>query len=461
MKQKDALEIFKMGYNVYLTGAAGSGKTYLLNQYIEYLRDHNIPVAVTASTGIAATHMNGRTVHSWCGMSINLKMSKSQIKDLADKDYLYRNIVNNQVLIIDEISMLHASQLDLIDGICKCLRDNTLPFGGLQVILCGDFFQLPPVSQSDESGQFVTESAIWNNMDLKICYLSEQHRQDDLDFLKILNNIRGNSIDQPTIKILRDKIGADIKTDFQITKLYTHNIDVDRINNFELDKIKHEPKEYEMHSKGNRKIVETLKRNCLAPETLILKKGAVVIFVKNNFPKGYVNGTLGKVVGFDEDSGYPIVKIFSGDKIVAHPQIWQIEEGYNTLAEICQVPLRLAWAITIHKSQGMSLDAAEIDLSKSFVFGMGYVALSRVKSLSGIILKGLNDLALRVDDNILKIDQGLLDRSKSFLNDFMNMPKKKVKQIQSEFVEKNTSTPKDEDVEDADDEELTIEDIPF
>ncbi|MFA5187955.1 MAG: PIF1 family DEAD/DEAH box helicase [Patescibacteria group bacterium] len=462
MKQKDALEILKMGYNVYLTGAAGSGKTYLLNKYIEYLRGNNIPVAVTASTGIAATHMNGRTVHSWCGMGINMKMNKSQISELADKDYIYSNITNTKVLIIDEISMLHASQLDLVNNICKNLRDNDIPFGGMQVILCGDFFQLPPVSKGNDLGKFITESDIWSEMDLKVCYLSEQYRQDDHQFIKILKNVRANQVDQEALKLLKSRINAEIKTDLQITKLYSHNIDVDRINDMELNKISQEPKEFEMHSEGkNQKIIETLKGSCLAPEKLILKKGAMVMFVRNNFSNGYVNGTLGKVINFDDDTGCPIIKTFKGDRIIAYPETWKIEENYNVLAQISQIPLRLAWAITIHKSQGMSLDVAEIDLSKSFAYGMGYVALSRVKSLSGIILKGLNDMALKIDENILRIDKDLMEMSQNFLKEYLCMSKKGIKQIQDNFIKENAEIPGDCENEYCDCDEVKLEDIPF
>lgn len=461
MKQKDALEVLKVGYNVYLTGPAGSGKTFLLNKYIEYLKENNIPVAITASTGIAATHMNGRTIHSWCGMGINLKMNDSQIRELAQKNYLYDNINYAKVLIIDEISMLHASQLDLVNSICQILRNNDQPFGGMQIIMCGDFFQLPPVSNGDDNGPFVTESDIWDKMDLRVCYLSEQHRQEDPQFYKILNCIRSNSVNRGIIDLLKKRINSRIKTDFQITKLYTHNIDVERINDMELSKIKKEPKEYEMHTEGNSKMIQVLKKSCLAPERLILKEGAIIMFVKNNFSEGYANGTLGRIINFDEDTNYPIVELISGERMIVYPAIWKIEEKNNIIAEIQQLPLRLAWAITVHKSQGMSLNVAEIDLSKSFVCGMGYVALSRVRSLAGIILKGLNDMALKVDEEVLKTDKDLMERSNDLLKEYKKMSKKKIKQLQEKLVKNNAEIPEDIVEKFFGNYEVRLEDIPF
>ena len=166
-----------------------------------------------------------------------------------------------------------------------------------------------------------------------------------------------------------------------------------------------------MVSRGDLELVAELKQACLAPEELILKKGAVVMFVKNNVDKGYVNGTLGVVIDFDKENNYPIVETKNG-RTIAEPEEWSIEDDDDqVLAAIVQVPLRLAWAITVHKSQGMSLDCAEIDLSKAFIEGMGYVALSRVRTLSGIKLMGLNELALKVNQEIIESDVGFRNAS--------------------------------------------------
>lgn len=247
-------------------------------------------------------------------------------------------------------------------------------------------------------------------MDLQICYLGEQHRQKDTRLVQVLNDIRKSRISAETLKHLESRRNVtDDGTDDR-TKLYTHNIDVTAINERKLQNLPGETFRYSMRQNGNKKLVESLKKNCLAPETLCLKPGALVMFVKNNFDQGYVNGTLGTVVGYNEDN-FPVVQTLSGKSIVAAPLSWIIEEHDQKKVEIVQIPLRLAWAITVHKSQGMSLDAAEIDLSKSFEPGMGYVALSRVRSLEGIILKGLNDVALMVNEEISRFDEDLLHLS--------------------------------------------------
>ncbi len=404
MTQDQAMEVLKMGSNVFLTGPAGSGKTFVLNKYINYLKDKKIAVGVTASTGIAATHLSGMTIHSWCGIGIKDFLYDKDMSAILGKAYLKKRFANTNVLIIDEVSMLHAYRLDMVDRICKAFKQNSLPFGGMQVIMCGDFFQLPPVSRNNEGDSFVYKSEIWNNMDLKICYLEEQHRQQDRAFLRVLSDIRTNNVDEDTVNYLRERYNQEVKGKIKPTRLYTHNADVDAINEMELSKISGDIHSYKTTVRGNKDLVEFLHKSCLAPEDLNIKNGAVVMFVKNNYEKGYVNGTLGKVIGFDEND-YPIVETAGGREIIAAPTSWAIEEDGSVKAEICQIPLRLAWAITIHKSQGMSLDAAEIDLSKSFVPGMGYVALSRARTLSGMKLVGINDMALRVNPEVLEMDK--------------------------------------------------------
>ncbi len=441
MKQATALDILKLGHNVFLTGPAGSGKTFLLNQYIQYLKNKKIGVAVTASTGIAATHMNGQTIHSWSGLGIKDVFTEADFSKLKNRHFHKQRIKKTKVLIIDEISMLHAHQLDIVNNICKRFKEPFLPFGGLQIILCGDFFQLPPVAKFGSRAKFVIESSAWEEMNPTVCYLKEQHRQEDKQMLKILNDIRNRTCDSETMELILSRENKSIKNSVAPTRLYTHNANVDAINDFELQKIKEEPKTFQMTSAGIENLVNTIKRGCLAPEKLILKKGAVVMFVKNNFDRGFVNGTLGVVTDFEEN-GLPIVKTLSGKIIIAIPEKWSIEENDVTLASITQVPLRLAWAITVHKSQGMTLDAVEMDLSKSFEYGMGYVALSRVRRLDGIKLLGINETALEVNPIVCDLDRELekmSDINSSEIDDMGFLEKRKK---QKEFVEKNENLAK-------------------
>ena len=436
MQQKTALDILKMGENVFLTGPAGSGKTFVLNQYIKYLKQKEISVAITASTGIAATHLNGQTIHSWSGLGVKDQLTEKDLARMKKKFFYRRRFSKTKVLVIDEISMLSAHQLDLIDKICRFFKYPMLPFGGLQVILCGDFFQLPPISRGNQKAQFATEATAWDELNPKICYLNEQHRQEDQSMLEILNAIRADQVDAKILKSILSRKNQEIKKNkVRPTRLFTHNANVDAINQQELGKIKGKSLNYKMYSDGNEALTGMLKRSCLTPEELVLKKGAMVMFVKNNFEKGYVNGTLGKIVDF-EKTRLPVVETFNGETITAGPEIWSIEEDDKVLAFISQIPLRLAWAITVHKSQGMTLDAAEIDLAKSFEYGMGYVALSRVRSLQGIKLLGLNETALAVDPQISKLDKILKDMSRKNSQQFLRLNLLTRRQKRREFLKR-------------------------
>lgn len=404
MNQEQALAILKSGDNVFLTGSAGTGKTYVLNKYIQYLKARKIPVSITASTGIAATHLQGTTIHAWSGIGIKDSLSMRNLRDLREKKYLKKHIEKTKVLIIDEISMLHKKQFDLVNEVLQFFRENDKPFGGIQVVLCGDFFQLPPIGVSGETNRdkFCFMSQSWLNANLSICYLTDQYRQTDSALNDILNEIRQGRVSGKSVSLLQAT--KDLVETEEPTRLYTHNLDVDRINTAHIAEIKGRKKIFKAKVKGNLKLAETIKRSIMAPETLELKKDAKVMFVKNNYEKGYLNGSLGKVIRYN-DEGYPVIRLNNGYEITAEPEDWRIEdETGKLLVSYVQVPLRLAWAITVHKSQGMTLDSAVMDLSKTFEKGQGYVALSRVKGLDGLQLNGFNNTALEVDGLALKAD---------------------------------------------------------
>jgi ATP-dependent DNA helicase PIF1 len=446
MTQKEALEILKMGHNAFITGAAGSGKTYVLNEYIKYLKDNEVEVGVTASTGIAASHMGGMTIHSWTGLGIKDNLSRYDLEDLEEKPYLRKRLEKTKVLIIDEISMLHHSRLDLVELILRQLRRNREPFGGLQVIFCGDFFQLPPIVRSGEhlvdenlfyetpKSNFAYHSPAWQNLDLKICYLEEQHRQLDQTYLEILNAIRSGTVSAEIRERLESRYNQSPAIAIEPTKLYSHNVNVDIENERELAKIPGQMFEYDMIGRGRAPLVETLKKSCLSPAVLRLKKGARVMFVKNNFELGFVNGTLGVVAHCDSNG--VTVRTVTGKLIDVPMASWVIEEDDKIKAEITQYPLRLAWAITVHKSQGMSLDAAEVDLSRSFEPGMGYVALSRIRSLSGLSLLGLNEMALKVNGEVLEYDQHFAEISEAQAEELRHLHPASVKERQADWLQK-------------------------
>lgn len=434
MTQKQALDVLKMGKNVFLTGAAGSGKTYVLNKYIQYLKKHHITVAVTASTGIAATHMNGKTIHSWAHIGIKEYLSPADLENLFKKREHREAIAEAQVLIIDEVSMLHHYRLDMVDAVLRKMHGVDQPFGGIQVVLCGDLFQLPPVTRGGRA-EYVTAAAAWQAMDIHVCYLSEQYRQDDDHLSQLLNEMRSGEVSPQSIERLLARQHATLA--IQPTKLYTHNTDVDAINLGELKKLGGKSRTYQMTHKGEKSVAKALMASCLAPEKLELKTGALVMFVQNNYSKGYVNGTLGEVVDFDND-GMPIIETQSGKTINAVQASWRVEDGDEVIAEIAQLPIRLAWAITVHKSQGMTLDAAHIDLTKSFIPGMGYVALSRVRRLDTLSLQGINQRALQVDQRVIEINAQLLAASKQTIVMLQNMIHSDIVQAQRFFVENLT-----------------------
>jgi DNA-binding CsgD family transcriptional regulator len=436
MLQTQALDILKMGKNVFLTGPAGSGKTHVLSSYIKYLKSHAVDVAVTASTGIAATHLGGQTIHSWSGLGVRDFLTDYDIEDLMERQYLYKRFEKTKVLVIDEISMLHHFRLDMIEWICRTMKRNEKPFGGMQIIVCGDFFQLPPITRGEVlESEFAFKADSWLASKFTVCYLSEQHRQKDNNYLSILNEIRSGNVRESTVDLLKSRLNKDIEQGKEFTRLYTHNIDVDAVNKRHLDLLDGKSRTYQMLSKGSSALAESLKKSCLSPEVLELKIGARVMFTKNH-PEGiYVNGTLGVVDSFNSFDD-PIVRVNSGLTIPVSSQSWKIEEEGKVKAEISQLPLRLAWAITVHKSQGMSLDSMELDLSKSFVKGMGYVALSRVRSLNGMKLLGFNDMSLLVDDEILTMDEKFKVESANNVLELKKLSKEEVFSKQSEWLSK-------------------------
>jgi ATP-dependent exoDNAse (exonuclease V) alpha subunit len=410
MRQAQALAVMLNGSSVFLTGAPGAGKTYLLNEFICRARAAGKTVAVTASTGIAATHIGGTTIHSWSGLGIRDRLEERDKRALAANPKLIKRYNATDVLVIDEVSMLHGQRLDMVNEASKLLRRSREPFGGLQVVLVGDLFQLPPVSRGSSDFDFVHQSAAWEELSPKICYLTEQHRQTSGGLLDFLEAMRRGDLQDFHHELLQERIGAQPNPDQPVTKLYAHNIDIDTINQKHLADISGPVHRYEMQVKGREAKVEQIRRSVLAPEVLELKAGAEVMFVANNPSAGYVNGSRGQITGFED--GQPVVKINGGSrKIKVSEHDWKLEEDGKVRAEVSQLPLRLAWAITIHKSQGMSLDSAEIDLSRSFTPGMGYVALSRVRSLNGLYLRGINGMALQLHPQIHDLDDLLREAS--------------------------------------------------
>jgi hypothetical protein len=435
--QNTALNILKTGQNVFLTGSAGTGKTYILNEYILYLKSRKIYPTIVAPTGIAASHLGGQTIHSLFSLGIRDEIDDSFIQSLLEKKYLQVRFSKLSVLIIDETSMVSPFIFSAMNTILQAFKRNNKPFGGIQVILSGDFFQLPPISRSKTDKRFAWQSPAWKELDLQTCYLEKKYRQDDNILISILDEIRSGQISSSTHDALNSRIGIELGTSFKPTKLYTHNLDVDKINNDELNKLPSQEHNFSYTSQGAKSNIEKIFKSSMVQENMVLKKDAVVMFIKNNPEKGYINGTTGIVIDFSKDENLPIVKLSNGYTVKVPLEDWSIENDKGSItAKVSQLPLKLAWAITIHKSQGMTLDSAQIDLSKTFEVGQGYVALSRIKNIEGLQLIGFNDTALMVDSLILSIDDRIKQASKKSLNKISAFSSEELEGLNLQHVKK-------------------------
>lgn len=435
MLQSDALMILDAGANVFLTGAPGAGKTYVLNEFIQNARARGASVAVTASTGIASTHINGQTIHSWSGIGVSTALTEQLLKLIRSRRR--RKIQSVDILVIDEVSMMHAWLFDMVDQVCRVMRRDPRPFGGMQVVLSGDFFQLPPVSVSNRNNDvivpgpeyvaareryakagrnpegFVTESLVWPELNPVVCYLTEQHRQDAGELLTVLTDIRQGSVNDDDRTVLASRLGLVPPDDEVAVHLFPVNRQADGLNDLRLAQIQDDEHDFYAESTGPVNLVDRLKKNMLAPEHLVLKAGAAVMALRNDADRQYVNGSIGTVRGFAPESkgGWPIVEFENGNIVTMKQASWEMMDGETVLASVKQIPLRCAWAITIHKSQGMTLDRAVMDLRRTFAPGMGYVALSRVESLEGLYLGGINDRAFLVSSDAVILDSILRQRS--------------------------------------------------
>ncbi|KKW20736.1 MAG: hypothetical protein A3H73_01535 [Candidatus Taylorbacteria bacterium RIFCSPLOWO2_02_FULL_50_120] len=452
MTQEEALTILKTGANVFLTGEPGSGKTHTVSRYVAYLHSCCIEPALTASTGIAATHIGGQTIHSWCGIGARRQLTPYDLDAIAANRKAASRIADAKILVIDEVSMLSAQTLSMAEAVCREVRKSRDPFGGLQVVFVGDFFQLPPVARAEHGGEqrakelfysprfsdsrdssdFAFVSSAWRQASPLVCYIAEQHRQEDPAFLELLNSVRKGVVAERHKALLRTRYRKSAEKG--ITQLYPHNADVDRINNEELLRLSGKPNVFTMTGKGPDHLLSLLRRGCLSPETLSLKEGARVIFTKNDIAGRFVNGTTGVVAGFAKEGGTPIVEMDSGRRICAEPMEWHMQDGGKILARIIQVPLRLAWAITVHKSQGMSLAAAHMDLSSVFEYGQGYVALSRLRTLKGLSLAGLNARALEVHPDIRAKDEYFRQNSDAARQRFQKMEQSEISALHDNFI---------------------------
>ncbi len=394
-KQLSVINAFENKKNLFVTGGAGSGKSYLLN----FLKRNyaQFGLEVTASTGIAAVNIGGVTIHSWAGIGLANLPIEQIIKNLFDKKFskTRKRIKQARALAIDEISMISAEVLDILDQVLRAVREDNRPMGGLQILFFGDFLQLPPIGQSS---QFCFNAKVWRELDLQVFVLQEIFRQDDEKFVRILNNLRFAKLTEDDKEALKSRIKAnDNNSAIRPTILTTHNLKVEKINETELKKIPHQEIRHLAQFNGDENKIQFLKKNCIAAESLKIKVGAQVMMIKNTYQKeGIINGSLGIVRDFSPKKSYPIVEFANGKILTIAPEEWLVEKFDDVTktvkveASLVQIPLILAWAITIHKSQGLTLDKINCDLSDIFTHGQAYVALSRARSLQGVFIESIN-----------------------------------------------------------------------
>lgn len=385
----DILE--KSNENVFITGKAGTGKSILLGYFKQ---KSTKKVVVCAPTGVAALNVGGQTIHSL------FKIPPSFIrKGSIHIDYKTAILLKNiDAVVIDEISMVRADLMDAIDESLRIARHNELPFGGAQIIMFGDLYQLPPVVSDPElhkyfadnnGGFYFFNASVWEKAELKIYELNHIFRQNDEDFKEVLNAVRIGKIDEQLLIRVNQRAGVDIP-DNNIVTLATTNRTVSDINSYQLERLPGEVKEYHAVISGNLE-----ESSFPTEENLRLKVGAQVMLIKNDKEKRWVNGTIGKIYSISDNE----IKVdIDGIKYPISPETWskiryyydqvkrQVEE--EPVSSFTQYPLRLAWAITVHKSQGKTYGSVIVDMGDgAFAHGQTYVALSRCKTLEGLYLK--------------------------------------------------------------------------
>jgi len=448
--QLAVLERCKEGANVFLTGGAGTGKSHLLKCILDemvVLHGKNA-VFVTATTGIAAVSIGGTTVHQFAG--IRPGDTISDIGDSFKQAFKNQSVIRRwrqaQVLIVDEISMMSPQALELINSVAQDARGTTAMMGGVQVIFTGDFLQLPPVSRTQErtskqtltqvdyqpqtqpsfnkstkdrcSGEerFCFESSIWKTLfsSSNTFVLNEVHRQKDENFSKLLNAIRWGDCSDEVCDAFRSCVRKELDSSDGIlpTKIFTHRRDVDNLNNLELKKLTGEMRTYRAIDDGEKTYVQMLQNHCPARPQITLKLGAQVVLLKSIAPQdGLVNGSRGVVVAFTKTTKRPIVKFVGG---VCRPicnESFLISLGGRVVAQRFQMPLDLAWGISVHKSQGISVDKAVLFIKNTFEYGQAYVALSRVKTMDGLSLShNLQNCCIKAHPDVKLFYEELLKR---------------------------------------------------
>lgn len=410
--------------NLFISGPAGSGKSSVINRFVEWmdaLYDGNINIAITASTGIASALIGGRTIHSWSGLGA--AKTRLNLKNIPGLAWSARSrILESDVLVIDEISMLPAYFFEDLDKLLRYFRRDKRPFGGIQLILMGDFLQLPPVPSRDNEGneldsRFAIHTEAWAKAKLQACYLDKVHRTTDKRLKYALAHIAAGKVDELTKQIVESREGLDRRPDKAYTKLFTINRNIDAYNAQKLAENPHREERFRAIKQGNATDVQKLMKQNNIIETLALKMDATVMVTAN--VENAQNGSLGKIVGLSDEQ--IVVRLNDGRDAVLVRSQYKHEVTQKAIdpltkkqvtfeevtASVYQFPVKLGYAISVHKSQGQTFDGVEADLSKCFAAGLGYVALSRVRDLDDLIVTNLNKSVYSINEDSLEITKKL------------------------------------------------------
>ncbi|XP_017249740.2 ATP-dependent DNA helicase PIF1-like [Daucus carota subsp. sativus] len=414
-EQKQVLDSVSKGQSVFISGSAGTGKTVLLEQIIKQLKKIHgrSRVAVTGSTGVAACAIRGQTLHSFAGVGLGEGDSRILIDTVVGDRCAYRRWNKVRALVIDEISMIDANFFDKLEFVAKSVRDESKMWGGIQVVVSGDFCQLPPVnSKCLDMGEYAFEAECWDqSFDVQF-ELTTVFRQADAQLIKLLQSIRKGEIDQDDLQLL-EKVSVRTEPDPSIPRFFPRNDDVCKVNRNRLESLGKEIYVFLALDEGADKWKRQLK-NVIALDELEICIGARVMLNKNLDPRRkFVNGATGTVVGFKHNvpsfqdiCKCHILPIVEFDSVPGHwivePEEWVVMNGEVAVAKRKQIPLMLAWALSIHKCQGMTLDRIHTDLSRAFGYGMVYVALSRVRSLDGLHISGFCPSKIKAHPKVLQ-----------------------------------------------------------
>ncbi len=403
--QMSFAKAFFTGHNVMLTGCAGTGKSYVLKALFDYLTLKKVSAGRTATTGVAAFGIGGQTIHSFAGLGLADEPIEAIIQQIEKKGKVKARIRAAEVLFIDEVSMAKGDLLDKLNAVLQFFRDSGDPWGGIQIVASGDFLQLPPVFKADEKQVFAFDCAAWEAANIKVVVLKEVVRQQgDTTLLKVLNDLRIG--DTKTLHLLDHRVGATWP-DSQIdpVRIFCKNVDVDLYNRQRMGMLATQSKTFFASDSGMPYHTDAFNKNCPAPQTLELKLGAQVMLLVNlDVIQGFVNGSVGVIKAFGP-SGVT-VQFERGTILVEHNE-WHIKEQIvgadKKLASVVvatrrQMPLRVCYAVTVHKVQGATLDRAVLDVGEAFAEGMIYVALSRVRNMESLSLAGrIPPIAVRVN----------------------------------------------------------------